>query len=283
MDGCPLIGFVGLTLVDGFKGLIRSLARSFGYDFVRYPMLEEYLLVEQLQTIFRSLDINCVLDVGAHHGEFVRLVKRIGYSGYIRSFEPVASSFAVLSKAFGGDIKWRGYPFALGDQETRLTIHETEYGIFSSFLKPNDYCEQAFGERGRVIRSTEVSVRRLENVFDECIAGIENPRVFLKLDTQGFDLRVLKGAGGRLSSILALQTQMSVQPIYQGIMSYLEAIPLFNAEGFRVAGLIPVSWGPSLEMVEFDCLMVRCPPVALENAQQARKAGQMVETGRVRN
>ena len=262
-------------MAQGLISLIRSVTRSLGYDLIRYPILEEYLLVEQLQTLFRSLDINCVLDVGAHHGEFVRLVRRIGYSGYIRSFEPVASSFTILSKAFAGDKKWRGYAYALGDQETRLTIHETEYGIFSSFLKPNAYCEKTFGDRGRVIRTSEVPVRRLENIFVECVAGIESPRIFLKLDTQGFDLRVLEGAGSRLGSILALQTEMSVQPIYEGISSYLEAIPVFNAKGFQVTGLIPVSWGPNLEMVEFDCLMVSCPPASPGNLPRAELARQM--------
>jgi len=46
-------------------------------------------LGEHLQALFARLKIDCVIDVGAHLGQFGRLVRRLGYEGTIISFEPV--------------------------------------------------------------------------------------------------------------------------------------------------------------------------------------------------
>src|ERR1051325_11670491 len=70
-----------------------------------------------LQDLFAAFDFNCVLDVGAHHGEYRELLRALGYGGNIISFEPVSSSFAILSGAAAGDSMWKGCPYGLSDHD----------------------------------------------------------------------------------------------------------------------------------------------------------------------
>jgi hypothetical protein len=79
----------------------------------------------------------------------------------------------------------------------------------------------------------------------------------LKLDTQGFDLEVLKGARKVLPQFKALQTEASVIPIYQGMPSHLDTMSALTALGLHLSGMFPVKCDDALRLVEYDCVFVR--------------------------
>jgi hypothetical protein len=77
------------------------------------------------------------------------------------------------------------------------------------------------------------------------------------MDTQGYDLEVFAGLGDVREQVLALQSEVSVVPIYQGMPHLTESISCYEQAGFAIAGMYPVSTEKSaLRVVEFDCLMV---------------------------
>jgi hypothetical protein len=129
--------------------------------------------------------------------------------------------------------------------------------VFSSFLPPNAYCHETFGESGRVERVESVPIRRLETLFSDCVARVASPKVYLELDTQGFDSRVIDGLGGRLEGVEALQSEASVRPLYEGMLGYREFIERLNQAGFELTGLFCISRDAGLRAIEFDCVMVR--------------------------
>jgi hypothetical protein len=125
----------------------------------------------------------------------------------------------------------------------------------------------------QVTRTEEVPVKRLDGVLDACLAGIPEPRVFLKMDTQGYDLLVVEGAGTRLGEVLALQSELAVLPIYEGMSTdFTDAIAALRRRGFEVSGLFPVNRDPrnGLCVVEFDCVM--CRPSAVDRGGRASQA-----------
>ena len=80
------------------KDVVRRLARSGGLYVSLYPPPET--LAFHLKHLTRRLEINCVLDVGAHQGGYARLLRReAGFGGEIVSFEPAAASWASRSPA----------------------------------------------------------------------------------------------------------------------------------------------------------------------------------------
>lgn len=99
-----------------------------------------------------------------------------------------------------------------------------------------------------------VPVRRL----DEALPALVSPRIFLKTDTQGHNLAVIKGATRCLEHIVLLQSEISVEPIYGGIPHCLDSLRYYESLGFMLLNLSPVTRNPTREtIVEYDALMVR--------------------------
>lgn len=205
--------------------------------------------------VFRELRINCVLDVGAHFGEFGQQLRCRGYQGYICSFEPVSESIQVLRQAIDRDSKWRAYPYALGSLDGSADIRVTRGSNYSSFRTPNE--DSAMHSPAIVTARTEtVALRRLDSVFDE-VVGSKTARVYLKVDTQGWDLEVLRGASGCIDRILAGQSELAAVPLYAGTPMYPEVITYWQEMGFVPSNLFPILFDASLRLIEFDCVMVR--------------------------
>ncbi|HVP05109.1 MAG TPA: FkbM family methyltransferase [Dehalococcoidia bacterium] len=208
-----------------------------------------------LAVLFRDLEINVVLDVGAHHGEYAQMLRDSGYRGHIVSFEPVSDSFHQLEKACAHDPLWSARNVALGSEPREMTINVTKWSTAASFLPPSKYGKE---ERGTVVQATEtVRVERLDSIFADCLPAISNPRVFLKVDTQGWDREVIRGAEQVVGSIPAIQVEMSVQPIYQGMPDYVEFISYLRGLGYEIATVAPVDRDAQLRLVEFDCVLIR--------------------------
>jgi hypothetical protein len=101
-----------------------------------------------------------------------------------------------------------------------------------------------------------VAVRTLDGVLPALQDRIGFKRPYLKIDTQGFDIEVLRGAADSLPAMRALQTEASVRRIYKGMPGFTEIIHYLDERGFDITGLYPISRDKSLRLVEFDCVMI---------------------------
>jgi len=61
----------------------------------------------------------------------------------------------------------------------------------------------------------------------------------LKIDTQGYERRVLDGAERSLESVVLLQLEMSLVPLYEGETLFHEMCPLLHQKGFRMVSIEP--------------------------------------------
>jgi len=224
--------------------------------------LSGYLTQEQVAWILRDREINCVLDVGANVGQFGRSLRRSGYTGRIVSFEPVSHMAARLRAAAEGDPDWHVFEFALGDDPGELEINiahgnKKNLGTMSSLLPPSEF-GQMWSTKLRDLPTEVITVRRLDSVFEEAVQGIADPRVYLKMDTQGYDLKAFAGAGQYLDKVLGLQSEVSCLPIYDGMPHMLDQLAAYEAAGFSPAGMYAVSRDrTSLRVIEFDIVMVK--------------------------
>ena len=206
------------------------------------------------RNIFAQKQIDLVLDVGANKGQFASEIRSF-YRGEIFSFEPVAAAFAQLKKAAEGDSNWKCVKLAMGSKNESGSIRVAEGTQFSSFLKQTPTC-QMFGHEAKNVEEEEVPIRRLDQFLHENVPNFRERRIFLKVDTQGFDLEVVKGLGDSVRYISALQSEVSVVPLYEGMCHWTECMALYERAGFVVAGMFPVTLD-YLRVIEFDCLMVR--------------------------
>lgn len=198
--------------------------------------------------------MDCVLDVGANKGQYAKyLRKRAYYQGMIISFEPVAANFQALQAAAAMDPNWFVLPYALGSEARDMDINVMENDTLSSFHTPDASTDIVAGNT--VIERETVKVMRLRDALAEVPGALAQRRFYLKMDTQGYDLEVMKGAADMLDSIVALQSEISMIPIYEGTPDFADSIRTIRGFGFGVSALAPVNVKND-QALEFDCIMV---------------------------
>jgi FkbM family methyltransferase len=238
---------------------IRNLLRRRGYEVVRVHSdgRSESLLGLHSAKVFRQLQINCVIDVGAHVGGYGSWLRSNGYDGHIVSFEPVSRNFRLLSQRCVAESKWTAHQLALGSRDEERQINVTNATNFSSFYTPTAKSRLEFGDMSAITTTESVTVKRLDTIFADVMPQIAKPRIYLKIDTQGWDLEVLNGASGCIDKVAAVQSEVSVQALYSGMPGLGESFQTLQDLGFTLSGLFPVVHDSSLAVIELDCVAIR--------------------------
>lgn len=242
--------------MNKIASVVAGFARRWGYEVIPNWRLDQLGLERQLQQIVRKFSIETVLDVGANSGQFRDFLRnRVRYNGLVHSFEPVSHLAKALCERARDDPHWVIHEFALGEANAALEINITASDTFSSFLSAGVTVDSKFAPSMEVRKKERVSVKRGDDVWPRLVA---NPgKVYLKVDTQGFDMAVLRGSRQLLETIPALQFELPVQRLYQGTAHYLDILKEMEDYGFSLSGLFPIATDDHLQVVEFDCVMVR--------------------------
>lgn len=237
-----------------------QLNKRLKLDIVRVS--SQQTLMTHLLRVFQAYRIDVVIDVGANEGQFARLIRKWGYGGEIHSFEPVKRSYGILSEHASQDPAWKAHNFALGSKPGTATINVLQSSTLSSMLNVNKFATRKWAEDTQFSHQEEVTVRTLDDFIADN-RSIGEKRVFLKLDTQGYDLEVFCGADKSLDRICCLLSEVSLIPIYDGMPNYLEALSKYQDRGFSISGIYPLSKNEDdLSIIEMDCVLVNkrlCP------------------------
>lgn len=253
--------------------LHKAAARLAGWE-LQHIRKDQPTLETHLKQLLPKLGIDCLLDVGANHGQYGSMLRRSGYQGRIASFEPVKASFEILRARAAKDPQWSVFNYALGAKAGEQMIHVSRSTVMASFLDATEFSHKQFPDGMPVARDEKVTIRTLDEVFGLVTEGLKAPRVFLKMDTQGFDLRVFAGAKRSLPLVRGLQTEISIQAIYEEMPDYLESLTTYTKAGFVMTGLYPVSRDKqTLALIELDCVMRRVPVPEKKIAAMAKPAG----------
>lgn len=238
------------------KKTISRFVERFGYTIVPTWRLGRLAMADRLRQIFSDYKIEKVIDVGANQGQYRDFLRmEVGFDGAIDSFEPTPDLVKLLERrATREDPKWSIHGCALGAEAGDVNINIMAQSLFNSFRKPAAV-QNAKQARNTVVGTAMVPVSTLDVEFADTAADLR--RTYLKLDTQGFDLDVMRGGKRVMSSIPALQTEISFIPIYENIPDYRTAIMEFEKRGFGVADIFLVATDDKHRAVEFDCVMVR--------------------------
>jgi FkbM family methyltransferase len=212
-------------------------------------------LDKHLADVLERLGVDVVIDVGANYGQYRALLRKIGFAGRIVSFEPVARPFQHCAAMATEDPGWHVQRLALGRRAQRRRIKVGSSEDFSSFRGLSRYGATTFDELS-LSAMQRVDVRTLDSVWDELIGG-DAQRVFLKTDTQGWDIQVYRGARRHLRGVIGTQCEVAVQRLYRRMPSYHRTLAFLERRGFALTGMYPVWRDADLRVGEFDCVMVR--------------------------
>lgn len=236
---------------------ITAIADSRDYTFFPNWEFEEKVVARHLHPLFETYQIECVLDVGGNFGQFGDFVRqKLGFAGVIHSFEPVAQFVHVLQEKASRDGSWHIHQLALGSRQDEVEINVTESPGLSSLLAPTGDTVEDLWDRSAIVERQRVTLDTLDNFVSRLDGGVLPGPTFLKVDTQGYDLEVLKGAGKTLDSIRALQLEASVRPIYEGMPGFREVLDYLMGRGFALSAMFAVNHDQSQRLIEFDCVLV---------------------------
>jgi FkbM family methyltransferase len=207
---------------------------------------------ERRARLLAERQIELVVDAGAHRGLYGRELREHGYRGRIVSFEPATAAFRELVGRAAAEPPWEARQLALSDEPGELRLSTAEN--FASALAPADQLASLFPEAVGGAAET-VPAARLDAL------GLDLPperRTLLKLDVQGYELRVLGGATGLLPQIGVVESELSVVPLYEGAPLIADMLSALAAAGFRLVALEPIlrDWRTG-EHLQFDGTFVR--------------------------
>lgn len=208
----------------------RTVRRRFGVDLCRYRPANS--AGPQFMAMLSSHNVNLVLDVGANTGQFAKSLREEGFNGRIVSFEPLAIAHDELLLSSERDPLWEVAPrAAIGDQDGEICINVARNSVSSSALSMLQ-AHVDVAPHSRYIGSERVPLRRLDTIARDYVQINSVP--FLKIDTQGYEDRVLSGATQLLETIVGVQLEMSLVSLYEEQCLFLEMINRMKTKGFEL-------------------------------------------------
>lgn len=235
------------------KNWMLKMTQFFGYDIKRLNASNNSSV--QLLSILNRLNIGLVFDVGANTGQFARELISIGYKGRIVSLEPLMKAHTQLCKSAKGFDLWEVHSrVAVGDFDGETKINVSQNSVSSSVL-PMLSSHSSVARNSAYVGVEVVSMCRLDSIIEQYLNGAES--YFIKIDTQGFESQVLDGAKESLKNAGGLLCELSLTPLYEGQLLWLEMIEKIKGFGFSLwalrQGFTDEDSGRTLQVDGFFC------------------------------
>jgi FkbM family methyltransferase len=210
-----------------------------------------------LRKFLSSFDIDCVFDVGANRGQYAtRLLRKVGFRGHVISFEPTPGLAEILRTSAKGWPRWHIEECALGTTPGTVRFQQMQNDQFNSLYTPR--ADQAGGLQymNNVKEAIAVEMRTLEDVYSKWkhILGFKRP--FLKMDTQGNDVEVVRSGLNCAGEFIGLQSELAFETLYENTPAYAEALKAYRDLGFVLSAMFPNNSDHFPYLIEMDCVMV---------------------------
>lgn len=243
-----------MRLLNSMKRSAKKALYAMGIEAHRFSPDSSPLA--RLITGFQHFNIDLVLDVGANKGQFALDIRAGGYSKSIVSIEPSSSAHRLLLQASHGDLNWHVHSrCAVGASTGEIDLNIAGNSESSSVL-PMLTAHLDAAPQSAYVGREQVPMTTLDllgvNYIDRAKAS------FLKIDTQGYEWKVLDGATAILPKVRGILFEISLIPLYEGQHLWRESIERIEAEGFILWALQPVFADPvSGRTLQMDALFFR--------------------------
>jgi FkbM family methyltransferase len=218
------------------EAFVRMWLRRRGLALVSYSP-EEYVHLRRIQ-VLDAHGVDLVLDVGANAGQYVGHLRREGYRGRIVSFEPVSATYERLRQAAERDSRWDARHAAVGEAAGELELHLYADSLHNSGRAPAP--GRPMPER---VGSETAPLVTLDGLRGETWDAGDTPA--LKIDVEGFEGEVLRGAHSLLEHVRVVEVELSTVPLHEGQWLLPEVALHLYARGFRLTSLRPIWTDPA--------------------------------------
>lgn len=189
---------------------VRQKLWQVGLDICSYPNMPQLLS-----------ECDLVIDAGANEGCIYKFIRSFGYRGNIVSIEANPSTYAKMLQKSG--YNWLRENLCLSDKQEMLTFYQR--GGDGSFDGVHTQAGDKDGIKVSAIRLDSLTFPKAENIF-------------LKIDCEGHDLAVMRGASGLFKRTRYVMMEVPVCPRYEEHQTFSQAITAMSQLGFEVSNFI---------------------------------------------
>jgi FkbM family methyltransferase len=234
--------------------IARTIARSLGYDLVPRRKLKD--LHAQLVATLERQAVDAVVDVGANVGQYASRLREAGWQGPILSLEPIPAAHKALVEAARGDARWEVLPpMAAGAEAGTVALEVSAESDMSSTLGQSALL-QRISPSSAVTQRIDVRQARLDALPE--LRTPHRRRLFVKIDVQGAEPRVLAGMAGIWDRVVGLQLELALLPLYEGERPWLEIVQDLATQGFEPYLMFPGYFARALgRQVQVDIVFYR--------------------------
>ena len=213
---------------------------------------------QHLQRVFRYAHVDCVFDVGANRGQYASMLRaKTGFRGLIVSFEPVPELAAELRERAAADPLWLVEELAIADLNGVQPLRVMASDEFSSLSHASTADTTNLQDQNTPVRTVEVRTETLGTAYRRLTAQYGFAHPFLKLDTQGYDVRVIEAGRDVLPEFVGLQSELAVKRLYTDSIDFRTALTVYEEAGFELSAFVPNNAGHFPVLLEMDCIMLR--------------------------
>lgn len=227
--------FLLRCIISHLLGRSNQVIQAYRKDRIAHVELEQDLplLINKKKPL--------LIDVGANVGQTISMFKRAFEQPTIHAFEPNKTLVDTkLAAAYGQDKNIVLNAAGLGAEEGVLKLNHFDQDQMCSFL-PMDNSQRNPYAGEAVVNSSEVPVWTLDEYAKKHSLGAID---LLKIDTQGYDLQVLKGADALLTAgkVSFIMLEINFIPHYVGQAAFFELDAFLNKRGYALVDLYEKIW-----------------------------------------
>jgi FkbM family methyltransferase len=253
-----IVGAAKLRALFGFRGArfwlrLRKLAVILPDARLRAALAAGAAVAAEHLSLLSDLRPASVVDVGANVGQFTLAVRHILPQIPVIAFEPLARPAGIFAKLFGKDPQIRLERIALGAETRRASMVVTAADDSSSLLPVGAEQLRIFPGT-QAVGTAAVEVDRLDRRVTA--AELRAPAL-LKIDVQGYELEVLRGAEGVLGAFEHVYVEASFRQLYVGQALAEAVIDHLTARDFALERVCNPTTDRDGSMVQADLLFSR--------------------------
>jgi FkbM family methyltransferase len=244
---------VSLALQRKRISKVRAAARVPLY---RRAIRKGVLPAVEHEPVLRQLpSMAVVIDVGGNVGQFATVARRNFPEAQILSFEPLPEAGEKLRDLFAGDERFESFPLALCDTDGTVPFHVTGADDSSSLLPVAPRQVSEFPAT-RGVDTLSVVTARLDDVLADRV--LPDGPLLLKVDTQGTELAVLRGAPTLLERATHAVIEVSFVELYEGQDEAADITTFLVEGGWALRAVYDVKYSILTgEPIQADMLFVK--------------------------
>ena len=179
----------------------------------------------QLKYFIELLQIEYLLDIGAHEGEFIQKLDRLQCSLDTVAYEPSQNAVKKLSERFTSKVDIKRLAITEDGRTSEL------WDTGSPFVSLKKRKDKLVGQNSEIVRSITLQEAAID-------LGKEKwEKTLLKVDVQGSELEVLRSGGEFISSVPLVVAEASLQMFYEEASTLKDIISFMTESSFSIGSI----------------------------------------------